>query len=391
MKISQTLPRPDNWQDFETLCKKLWGEIWNYPEIKKNGRSGQDQAGIDVYGIPNGEKLYFGIQCKGKDEYTNKQLTKKEIDVEIGKALNFTPKLKKMYFATTAVKDAKIEAYIRQKNIEHIEKGIFEVHLYAWEEIVELIQENKVTYDYYLNSKSFKTNDSVKVTFKNGSEEMTVNPKFLKTIRVAKSKREELERRAAENSSAWMDSIAHLASQQHSWAKQQNSIARMVPSRPSKEYNRSLFDCAILVTNDGASPIENWKLSLFLPEQIIDYQTENFKSKNSFAVLISGGKRRDTFYIKNDHTIILRPDRVLVGDDTFPSDLFFLKTTYNQTSIEIPWKLVSKNFKIEGVLKLNIVPEWEIETIKVPDDSHLLLDENKRITIEDYIESIEVE
>ena len=37
MQISKSLPKPQNWQDFETLCKKLWGEIWSCPEIKKNG------------------------------------------------------------------------------------------------------------------------------------------------------------------------------------------------------------------------------------------------------------------------------------------------------------------------------------------------------------------
>lgn len=35
MQISKSLPKPQNWQDFETLCKKLWGEIWSCPEIKK--------------------------------------------------------------------------------------------------------------------------------------------------------------------------------------------------------------------------------------------------------------------------------------------------------------------------------------------------------------------
>ena len=70
MKISQSLPRPENWQDFESLCKKLWGEIWSCAEIKKNGRSGQKQAGINLYGILKGETSYFGIQCKGKDKYT---------------------------------------------------------------------------------------------------------------------------------------------------------------------------------------------------------------------------------------------------------------------------------------------------------------------------------
>lgn len=391
MKIAQSLPRPENWQDFETLCKKLWGEVWNCPEIKKNGRSGQDQAGIDVYGIPNGERSYYGIQCKGKDEYTNKQLTEKEIDAEISKALDFTPKLKKMYFATTAVKDAKIEAYIREKNIKHIEQDIFEVHLYAWEEIVELIQENKVTYDYYLNSKSFKTNHSVKVTFDNGSEEMTATPKFLRTTRVAKSKREELERRAAENSAAWMGSLADLVSQQNFWVEQQNSIAQFRPVRPTKEYNQSLFDCTVLVANDGISPIENWKLTISLPQEIIDYKTENYESKNSISIIPSYSFSRDTFYNKNDHKITLNPEKILVGDDSFPSDTFFLKTTYDQTHIEMPWKLVSKNFKTEGVLILKIEPEWEIKTINVDDDSPILLNEDERVTVDDYIESIEDE
>ncbi|WP_024768068.1 hypothetical protein [Aquimarina macrocephali] len=79
----------------------------------RNGRSGQAQARIDVYGIPYGEDSYLGIQCKGKDEYTAKQLTEKEIQQEIEKAKNFEPSLKKMYFATTAVRDASVQTIIQ--------------------------------------------------------------------------------------------------------------------------------------------------------------------------------------------------------------------------------------------------------------------------------------
>lgn len=97
------------------LCKKLWGELSNCPEIKKNGRTGQAQHGVDVYGISAGEDAYFGIQCKGKEEYTDKQFTESEITGEISNALQFSPALKKLYFATTAVKDAPIEAFMRKK------------------------------------------------------------------------------------------------------------------------------------------------------------------------------------------------------------------------------------------------------------------------------------
>ncbi|MDD3945654.1 MAG: hypothetical protein PHS38_13220, partial [Bacteroidales bacterium] len=77
--------KPENWQDFEKLCKKLWGEIWDCADtIQRNGRSGQNQNGIDVYGLPKNETAYYGIQCKGKDDYTQAKLTEEEINNEIG-------------------------------------------------------------------------------------------------------------------------------------------------------------------------------------------------------------------------------------------------------------------------------------------------------------------
>lgn len=42
--------KPKNWQDFEKLCKLLWGEIWNCSDsIKQHGRQGQAQHGVDIY------------------------------------------------------------------------------------------------------------------------------------------------------------------------------------------------------------------------------------------------------------------------------------------------------------------------------------------------------
>jgi len=149
MKAPLILKQPKNWQDFETLCKELWGEIWKCPEIKKNGRAGQVQHGVDIYGIPFGETKYYGIQCKGKDVYTGRQFTETEISTEVEKAKLFQPPLKKLYFATTALKDVKIEEFVRQKNIDNTANGFFELHIFSWEDIVELIEKNKQTHAWY--------------------------------------------------------------------------------------------------------------------------------------------------------------------------------------------------------------------------------------------------
>ena len=49
--IAQTqLKKPSNWQDFEKLCKLLWGEIWTCEDtIKRHGCQGRNQHGVGVF------------------------------------------------------------------------------------------------------------------------------------------------------------------------------------------------------------------------------------------------------------------------------------------------------------------------------------------------------
>ena len=63
MEISKQLCKPQNWQDFESLCKILWTHVWelNPGDVKKNGRMGQAQHGVDVYGKPKECNSYIHI------------------------------------------------------------------------------------------------------------------------------------------------------------------------------------------------------------------------------------------------------------------------------------------------------------------------------------------
>src|ERR1700676_2598167 len=56
---------PNDPTAFESLCLELWRDIWNDPNAQKNGRSGQPQAGVDVFGQHDGK--WAGVQCKQKD------------------------------------------------------------------------------------------------------------------------------------------------------------------------------------------------------------------------------------------------------------------------------------------------------------------------------------
>lgn len=133
--IGNSLSPPTYWQDFEDLCRDLWAEIWNYPDTQKHGRQGQAQYGVDVYGRPNGGSEFCGVQCKAKDSLAGTSLTETELREEIEKAEKFTPKLSKFIITTTGPRDANIQKVAREITEERLDKGLFPVEVYSWEDI----------------------------------------------------------------------------------------------------------------------------------------------------------------------------------------------------------------------------------------------------------------
>lgn len=182
MEISKQIQKPANWQDFERLCLQIWGEIWECKDtIKRHGRNGHPQAGDDIYAIPKYEKHYFGIQCKGKDDYAHKQLTKTEIDEEINKAKTFEPALQLLIFATTSNSDVEIEKYIRLKNEENIKKGLFAVAVKFWDDIVGLLEINQYILNWYLGVSGCSDKYNFNLSF-NGNRIITIKPIVIKRI-----------------------------------------------------------------------------------------------------------------------------------------------------------------------------------------------------------------
>jgi hypothetical protein len=340
----QTLRRPSNWQDFETLCKKLWSEIWKYPETKKNGRIGQNQHGVDVYGMLKGTNEYIGIQCKGKDEYTDKQFSEKEISDEIEKAKNFTPALRKLYFATTAVKDAAIESFVRQKNLEHINAGLFEVHIYCWEDIVDLIDENRETHDFYVKDQNYKSRKEVILTFDNDEQEVILKPKF---------KKEYIKyRQSIQSANPYYDSLLGMNFNQ-------GRVSPMSFSSFEKDIlNLSFSSFRLKLQNVGLDAIEEFKLIVIIEGNVEAIRDNNFV-KQSFIRQVSQVKRHSDVCVEGANSIKVVPTKqFLVGDETYLSDEIFLKPGLTTpTELIVNWKLISKDYKTDGLLIIKSVPE----------------------------------
>jgi hypothetical protein len=111
----------------------LWKDIWGDPGAQKNGRSGQPQASVDVFGQTDGK--WIGLQCKQKDGLLRTTVTRKELEVEVGNALKFKPRLAKFILATSGPRDVNLQERARQIATRHKSKRLFSVEVWSWEDI----------------------------------------------------------------------------------------------------------------------------------------------------------------------------------------------------------------------------------------------------------------
>jgi hypothetical protein len=138
------IPPPKSWITFEDLCHRLFKALWGDPLAQKNGRSGQPQKGVDVFGSPGQcYGIYHGVQCKGKEGQYGAKPTLDEIEKEIAKAELFEPGLKHWVYATTAPVDATLQEAARKKSDERAKEGRFTVSVLGWGEIERLLCEHK--------------------------------------------------------------------------------------------------------------------------------------------------------------------------------------------------------------------------------------------------------
>ena len=134
---------PRDWATFEDLCHSLFKNIWQDPFAQKNGRKGQAQRGVDVFGSPNGDRSsYRGVQCKGKEANYGSVATPDELMTEIAKADNFIPALEYWIFATTAPVDGRLQEVARIQSIQRIKQDRFAFDVLGWEEIQALMAEH---------------------------------------------------------------------------------------------------------------------------------------------------------------------------------------------------------------------------------------------------------
>ena len=352
MKISQTLRKPANWQDFESLCLLLWRAEWKSDDIKKNGRNGQAQKGVDICGHREGENEYSGIQCKCKPG--NKALTTDEIDEEIDNAKAFKPALRRLIFATTADKDAPIEEYIRIKDDENRKNGLFSIDIKSWQDIIDLLELNKSVLHTYLDIVA--EDYAVAITFEDGSEETIIHPQYSRIYYMEPAPREEPKKTVVKDNTSlnialggWTEQLKSIAAMADQFKPPVVAQAKII--RGTIKTNHSYCPLKFQVVNQGKAPIDDYKIIFHFENENVRFVKDNVEKKTSFPELISFTGIRNVF-LENGAGVTMYGNSIIPGDDA-SSDDFFVRLPYDVAAVNIKWKLLSRQYSCEGSLKLS--------------------------------------
>jgi hypothetical protein len=130
---------PKNHADFERKSVVLFQEVLGDASLKRLGRSGQRQYGLDLLGYRDGDtKKLVGIQCKKKQP--NKTLTAAEVKVEVRKALKYKPLLSEYIIITTAPDDTNLDKLASQLTKQQRDKRRkIKIQVWGWDTLEDYI------------------------------------------------------------------------------------------------------------------------------------------------------------------------------------------------------------------------------------------------------------
>lgn len=136
-------PRPKNEEEWEEMVLDAMRLRWNDPNAQRNGRRGQRQNGVDIFGRMG--TVDVAAQAKNTDG-----ITESEARQEILKAEQFKPPLAQFYFAIGGSRDAKFQEFIRLLSAERRARREFEVFILFFDDVCqELAKRQELVRKYY--------------------------------------------------------------------------------------------------------------------------------------------------------------------------------------------------------------------------------------------------
>lgn len=133
------IERPRNDMDFEDWCVTIFKRALSCPSLKKYGRRGQHQGGVDLIGN-NNKKQRVAVQCKLRNDG---RLLQDEIDEVVNLVRKHHSDVHHLTIVTTAARDALNQKHVLNLDLAQQKLDGFSIEIWHWEDIEDFL--NKQT------------------------------------------------------------------------------------------------------------------------------------------------------------------------------------------------------------------------------------------------------
>lgn len=146
--VQLEISKPTGDGEFEDMCARIYGTVFNDPLPQTNGRRGQKQGGIDVFiDAPEGR---LGVQCK---RYADGALKLKHVEHEVSEADKANTPIVRLIVATTATSDAVLLREVQDLSDARVAKGQYPVKIEFWQDLCRHIRgSSELQNDYAPNA-----------------------------------------------------------------------------------------------------------------------------------------------------------------------------------------------------------------------------------------------
>ena len=149
VRYQYVFPVPESDDVFDEMVRDACAIEWGDPGTQLNGRSGQAQNGVDVFGYPYGPSgrcraAQSKLRAKGKP------LSEAEIDKEVKKAQSSPLKPEQLIIVTSTGRDVNLQTYIDQISRVQSKTGSFLVKIWFWDDLLaRLLVDRSYILKYY--------------------------------------------------------------------------------------------------------------------------------------------------------------------------------------------------------------------------------------------------
>lgn len=231
---------------------------------------------------------------------------------------------------------------LEKKNVENITNGGFAIDIFSWEDIVDLLKEHRLTYNWYINNCQYADNSDVNISISLDDDDDALHPEYFRITQKYKLR----ERNYTED--IWASIIPPVS---------------IFNQTSNVDYR--WCDIYFEVSNIGSTTIDDYKIYIQIDNcQKLSCKVNycnNYLMNQAVVASINDkiDRERELFETQWCNVLEFRPQQTRLLKNDFDNFTIGVKPEDNVEEIIVQWKLLSRDYQKDGKLTIPVKPRFE--------------------------------